>query len=68
MGLRKPLGGRAQSGKQPSRPLYGPMCGGILCFQHRKVSEANNDVEVQIIAFRARKIGSKAEALQGEPW
>jgi len=26
------------------------------------------DVEVQIIAFRARKIGSKAESRQGEPW
>jgi hypothetical protein len=33
-----------------------------------KVNRQNNDVEVQIIAFRARKIGSKAEALQGEPW
>jgi hypothetical protein len=68
MGLRKLLGERAQSGKQPSRPLYGPICGGILCFKNRKVSRQSDDVEVQVIAFRARKIGSKAEALQGEPW
>ena len=61
------LGKRRKAGNNRAA-TDGPVCGGILCFKNRKVNRQNNDVEVQIIAFRARKIGSKAEALQGEPW